>query len=224
MPVPDGHIGFLLQSRLMGLIFNPGRGEPLRFNCDTPAVNIIITSHDEGRGFGNLVCNVHCNVPASADQVTFVAGLQQRNYALVAGAPIIRLPVIVNGKELIDVSGRISEGIMIPMDLFPPELQRMCQDARARLHDVQERFIRLIRWRQDIDGPHFVTEYSRHSIGAQREQITSPSSLQERRAKDELRWESGGRRDIRRASRSYGRTQRHPSRSPTSFFVRLRAS
>src|SRR5215831_5945198 len=159
MQPTNGHIAFLLQAPLNGVIFNPGRADPLRFSCDSPAVHLSVRSNDTGPGFGSLLCSVHCEIPASADQLAFVVGLQQRIYVCVAGAPIATLPVVVNGKELIDASGQITEGILIPMDLFPADLQRTCREVRARLIELQERFVRLIRWRQDVDAPHLITNY-----------------------------------------------------------------
>jgi hypothetical protein len=136
-------------------MFNPARREPLEFICEDPEISLSIKSDStHSSGFYNLVCKVTCELPADSHLVEFVQGLESGQYVSVSGAPL-RLPVYSKGIEYINSSGHILEGTSIFAEHCPLELQEICSQARKRLEEQQERFLRLLRWSQNIDAPHF---------------------------------------------------------------------
>jgi hypothetical protein len=156
-------IRFLLVSHLHGIMFNPARKEALQFTSKNPEVRISIESESQDNellsGFCNLVCKVRCELPADSNLVMFVQGLENGCYVDVPEVPL-RLPVCKDGVEYIDASGRIQEGILVHLNHYPLALQDLCGQARKQLQEKLERFIRLIRWRQNIDAPHLIAEWS----------------------------------------------------------------
>jgi hypothetical protein len=161
METPQRSIRFLLYSQLQDIMFNPARKEPLEFTCEDPEINLSIRSEPIGNdlhsGFRNLVCKVTCELPADSDLVEFVQGLENGRYIAVPGAPL-RLPVYSKGVEYIDSSGNILAGTPIFAEHCPPSLQELCSQVRTRLEERQERFLRMLCWRQNIDAPHSIFE------------------------------------------------------------------
>jgi hypothetical protein len=163
MEASQRSIRFLLLSQLQDIMFNPARREPLEFTCEDPEISLSIRSDsisDDSHwsGFDNLVCKVTCELPANSCLVEFVQGLESRRYIDVPGAPL-KLPVCSEGVEYIISSGNILEGTPIFAEHCPSELREICSQARKRLEEQLERFLRLLRWSQNIDAPHFIFEW-----------------------------------------------------------------
>jgi hypothetical protein len=152
-------IRFLLISDLHNVIFSPIRKDALLFKCQDPDVHISIESKFKGddnySGYDNLVCRVKCELPVDLNLAKFVQGLEAGYYIDVPGVPL-RVPVCKDGEECIDASGQIQEGILVHLEHYPPALQDLCAQARKQLQEALERFIRLIRWKQNIDAPHSI--------------------------------------------------------------------
>jgi len=163
MSEPSSFIKFLSISSLdESIIFNPGRTTPLTFQCDDPPIKVSIRSESrEGRGFPgiyDLVCRLECEIPVDSNLASFVEGLEREVYVPVPGAPL-SVPLELKGKTLIDAEGKIQAGIELFMEHCPPPLEELCNRVLQMLMDQQNRFLRLLRWRQNIDAPHFATAW-----------------------------------------------------------------
>jgi hypothetical protein len=70
----------------------------------------------------------------------------------------LKLPHIINSKEKIDSAGNIRDGYQVAFKYFPTDVQTTCNSVGSRLRGDAERFIKLLRWQQEIDGPHVLFE------------------------------------------------------------------
>lgn len=154
---PSSSVSFVLVSELAALRFNPRRTEPLIFNVDSPKVNISITSGNTPgtpwHGYDNLECKATCVLATSTDVASFVDKIAHGEYLPIAGAPVT-LPVRVRGEERIDAQGKLLYGKTIPFEILPPAVQELWMSAHELLTSTQARFLRLLRWGQDLDGAH----------------------------------------------------------------------
>jgi hypothetical protein len=66
----------------------------------------------------------------------------------------IQLPYSERGETQIDLDGHLREGFSLYFELYPKELQTLCDEARENLERAVLRFLRLLRWNQDNNGPH----------------------------------------------------------------------
>ena len=149
---------FLMLATLRGFFFNPERPEGLSFTAPAPCpISLSIRPMDpdnDGAGIRRgLNCRARSRVPVQEDLHRFVEGLIEGRFYLYAGAPI-RLPHIDRGDEQINAVGVIREGDGVPFEFYPPDLQSVCDSVQADLQQRIERFIKLLRWQQEIDGPH----------------------------------------------------------------------
>jgi hypothetical protein len=71
----------------------------------------------------------------------------------------VKLPLTVRGEVKIDKSGRIADGFPVPLDLYPPALQALRDDVFRELNEGLVRFLKLLRWQQEIDAPHEVFDF-----------------------------------------------------------------
>lgn len=156
-PVSNASVSFVLVSRLKEWCFNPHRVEGIRIGLGSPEITISLRSANAAGsgqdGFDNLECKSSRVFPTTTEQADFVAGLAAGMYVLTPSAPVT-LPVRVRGEERIDATGRILERMKIPFELYPPGVQSLWREAYATLRGTQERFLRLLRWLQDVDSPH----------------------------------------------------------------------
>lgn len=193
-------VHFLLMGRLADMSFNPALSEGLRFVDQASGVEIRITpAKPESDPFKPLICRACLSLPSSAHAHKFVASLIGRNFEKYDGMPIT-LPYSRRDQMLIDANGAISEGFAVPFELYPPEVQALCDTAKGLLSSVAERFARLLRWQQNLDGPHWVfasepslywktKEESYHIVGfrAQGGISNSPAGIE---------WKDGDRADL----------------------------
>jgi hypothetical protein len=157
-------VTFLLVSSLKGLCFNPHRTDGLVFQAERGirvAVRSTNAADSSREGFDNLECKTSGVFPATQEEASFVGGLLQGRYIAITGAPV-RLPVRVQGEERIDRDGQILVKGPIPFRMYPIGVQRLWTLARDALTRTQERFLRLLRWSQGIDGPHDLYESEPH--------------------------------------------------------------
>lgn len=157
----SGRIEFMLLARVHGFFFNPHRPEGLTFRAENPSADISVkpARPDEdgsGRRHG-LDCRVYSRRAITIELKAFVDALAHRQFKIYPEAPIA-LPLIGDKKQLIDLAGNITDGFELPLELYPPPLQAICDEAGTELKSTLERFFKLIRWQQEIDGPHDVFE------------------------------------------------------------------
>jgi hypothetical protein len=159
----DRQLEFLLLANVRGFFFNPYRPEGLSFRADDPPANLSIKParpEEDGGGFNHgLECKAYGSKTVDAELQAFAIDLIDRRFRMYAGAPI-ELPLIRNDKQLIDASGKLENGFSLPLGLYPPALQSVCDEAARELHSQLERFFKLLRWQQEIDGPHDVFEWN----------------------------------------------------------------
>jgi len=155
------HVDFLVLVRVRGFFFNPHRPEGVTFRAENPSAHISVKpaqpdQDGSGRRHG-LDCRVYSSRAIAAELKTFAEALLGRQFKMYPEAPI-SLPLIGDMKQLIDPTGKLSEGFELPLELYPPALQSICDEVGAELRSTLERFFKLIRWQQEIDGPHDVFE------------------------------------------------------------------
>ena len=149
-------VQFLLMSGLAEISFNPALPDGLTFLDKASQVEIKITpAKAEIDAFRPLVCRAYVSLPSSAAAHKFIASLLQKKFEVYDGMPIT-LPYSRYDHTVINENGTIAEGFGVPFELYPPEVQVLCDTARDLLTKAAERFVRLLRWQQDLDGPHWV--------------------------------------------------------------------
>lgn len=149
---------FLLVAQVKGMMFNPAKADGLTFHLDQePRVDLTLKpseADDDPFGFRRgLTCRATTNVAVSESQRDFVSSIIAGRFVPYAGMPIA-LPYTERGMVQIDAFGMLREGFGMPFELYPPDLQRVCDTARDNLRANMARFIRLLRWYQDIGGPY----------------------------------------------------------------------
>ncbi|WP_156438915.1 hypothetical protein [Bradyrhizobium valentinum] len=153
---------FLLVADLRGFFFNPHRPDGVTFQADVPPVHISVKPREpEQDGSGShhgLDCRVLSSRMVDPELWEFASALIDKRFKMYPGVQI-ELPLLRDKQELINGSGKIAEGFGVPLELYPPELQNICDAAANDLRSTAERFFKLLRWQQEIDGPHHVFEW-----------------------------------------------------------------
>jgi hypothetical protein len=157
------NIDFLLMGTLHGFFFNPQRPEGLEFIAGPPKpLNVrVAPANPETDGGGlhrGLVCRVLTSRSVAPNLCAFVEQLINRKFERSADSPV-SLPLIVRGEVKIDENGHIADGFSVPFELYPTALQTACDDVFRELHDGLERFLKLLRWQQEIDAPHRLFDF-----------------------------------------------------------------
>ena len=154
---------FLLSKDLDGYVFNPHRPDGLSFSDPESDFQIEIRSKNESGsfrdGYDNLTVRSKVSRDASPDQIYFVEALIEGRYLSTHGA-IKKLPYILDGKEMIDSSGKVSKGYSPTWDMLPVDLNQLGKDVDRYLRERTIRFVQLLRWQQNALGP---TEILRES-------------------------------------------------------------
>jgi hypothetical protein len=155
-------LDFLLLAHLRGFFFNPHRPDGLIFRAEAPRAHISIKpAHPDQDGSGlhrGLECRAYGSRTLDPELRAFASDLIDGRFRMLPEAPI-KLPLIRDKKQLIDVTGKLAEGFSPPRELYPPALQSICDEVAVELHSELERFFKLVRWQQEIDGPHDVFEW-----------------------------------------------------------------
>src|SRR5262245_14715500 len=95
--------------------------------------------------------------PITLSQWTFVEQLIKRRFE--PGETSVKLPLMERGEVKIDESGRIADGFAVPLDLYLSALQSLCDEVFQELNDGLVRFLKLLRWQQEIDTPDTVFDF-----------------------------------------------------------------
>ena len=153
-------IDFLLTGNLSGFFFNPHRRDGLTFTSGPPKPLLLTVrpenpeKDDSGLMFG-LRYRVVTTRTVAPEIRTFVKQLINRRFHLVLDSSI-KLPLVKNNQVRIDAEGNVAEGFSVPFELYPADLQTLCDDVSRELSDGVLRFFKLLRWQQEIDAPHDV--------------------------------------------------------------------
>ncbi len=162
MTSQERSLDFLLLGTLHGFFFNPHRPEGLEFAAGPPRpLNVSVKPEkpdEDGGGFRGLQCRVLTQRRVAQNHWTFVEQLINRKFELSAETPV-KLPLIVRDEVKIDETGHLANGFSVPFELYPPPLQILCDDVFRELDDGLVRFLKLLRWQQEIDAPHNVFDF-----------------------------------------------------------------
>jgi hypothetical protein len=181
----DHQLDFLLLANVHGFFFNPHRPDGLTFRAEARPANISIKpAHPERDGSGlhtGLECRASGSRTVDPELQAFAIDLIDGRFRMYSEAPI-KLPFIRDKKQLIDASGELARGFLPSLELYPPTLQSICDEVARQLRSELERFFKLLRWQQEIDGPHDVFNWqpqlywktspggSYHAVGTRQQQ------------------------------------------------------
>jgi hypothetical protein len=163
MTAQERNVEFLLTGTLQGFFFNPHRPEGLHFTAGAPRpLNVTVKpakpdADDSGLRHG-LDCRVLTSRSVALGLWTFVEQLINRRFEPSIGGSV-ELPLIVRDEVKIDETGHIADGFSIPFEMYPSPLQTVCDDVHRELRDGLVRFLKLLRWQQEIDAPHRVFDF-----------------------------------------------------------------
>ncbi|WP_298261674.1 hypothetical protein [Bradyrhizobium sp.] len=150
----DASVRFLLTERLAEISFNPALPDGLTFADASSGVEITIKP-ERPDGFRPLVCKARVSLAAPAAAHKFITSLLARKFEAHDKMPV-ELPYKDRDRTLIAADGSISEGFGVPFELYPLDVQALCDTAREMLLQRAYRLVRLLRWQQNLDGPHWV--------------------------------------------------------------------
>jgi hypothetical protein len=163
MTAQERNVEFLLTGTLQGFFFNPHRPEGLHFTAGAPRpLNVTVKpakpdADDSGLRHG-LDCRVLTSRSVALGLWTFVEQLINRRFEPSIGGSV-ELPLIVRDEVKIDETGHIADGFSVPFEMYPLPLQTVCDDVHRELRDGLVRFLKLLRWQQEIDAPHRVFDF-----------------------------------------------------------------
>ena len=144
-------IHFVSVCNINETIFNPFLKGGLKFESESPRICISISPGSEDGAFQNLECKVRYSLPATEREADFVVALNAGRYLAISGAPL-SLP-FKSGNSSIDEDGCMSKGFPVSREMLPASIQLICERAASEMNCQLIRFMKLLRWRQDLDGP-----------------------------------------------------------------------
>lgn len=158
----DHQLDFLLSATVSGFFFNPHRPDGLTLQAEAPRAHISIKpaypDQDGGGLHPGLECRAYDSRAVDPELRAFAIDLMNGRFRMHSEAPS-KLPLFRDKKQLIDASGELAKGFSPPLELYPSALQSVCDEVAGQLRSELERFFKLIRWQQEIDGPHDVFEW-----------------------------------------------------------------
>ncbi|UFZ06729.1 hypothetical protein LQG66_10695 [Bradyrhizobium ontarionense] len=158
------NIQFLLEGELEEISFNPELPGGLHFTDESTGIKIKLFPRNPAIDpFRPLVFQAETSAPASHSAKRFITSLGARKFETYDRMPIT-LPYHRGERTLIDAHGNLSEGFGVPFELYPPEVQNLFESVKSTLSSKAERFVRLLRWQQSIDGPHWIFSRSHSSL------------------------------------------------------------
>jgi hypothetical protein len=148
----DHKINFVFQAHLHGFFFKYV-SEKLSFTAPPPnQINLSLKSLADNMWNG-LTCKVSESINVSRSAHKFVSSLLAGRFELGTDSAMKLPHVSLTGEEKIDAAGAILGGYKVPFQFFPSEVQTICDSVGTQLKSRAERFIKLLRWHQEIDGP-----------------------------------------------------------------------
>ena len=155
MSEPKYQIDFNLVATVRGMHFGPHRPEGIEFKVASDQnLRILLTPLDpENDACGNrtgLKCQVYATFEVSETQFMFANGYNQNVMTSVAAG--VKLPYIINGRTVIYDDGRFETTDHPRRHLCPEEIQNLLESVETELASHMDRFLYLLRWRQDFDS------------------------------------------------------------------------
>lgn len=142
---------FLLESEVENCNFHFKSAKGLRIDAkNNNGVAIHLFAPEEDCKSNNLRCHATLTYLATQEQADFVEALNSRNVMLRV-AENIELPYKHNGRLLIFENGEIEERYSPRRYLCPKDIVKMIEDVETKLIHSADRFINILRWRQNID-------------------------------------------------------------------------
>jgi hypothetical protein len=152
-------IDFVLTGNVEGLIFQPAKPGGLAFVVDDGRkLRITIRPRkDDEIGFGrfsSLEFSVFSTYEVSPDEATFAAAYGKRQY-FSFGTDGVEIPHLDDADDLplIYDDGAWRDGYSPSLNACPAEIRGLILLVEKELGADLRRFIRLLRWRQDFEGP-----------------------------------------------------------------------
>lgn len=159
---PSKPIDFLLVAHVDELRFIPDRPEGIRFRfVESTGGEVLISlcpPDTESVGFDGLECKARMSKVASSADWRFISSIIERRFEAYEGMPI-SLPYTSGGRVEIDEKGNIRDGFGVPFEFFPESVRNFCDSAEKELGSATKRFLKLLRWQQNLDGPHSLFEF-----------------------------------------------------------------
>jgi hypothetical protein len=155
MSEPKYQIDFALIATVQGMHFEPHRPDGIEFKVENDR-NLricLVPSDPEEDACGSrlgLVCKVCATFAASELQFRFAEGYNQNVMTDVAAD--VKLPYQINGRTVISDDGRFATTDHPGRYLCPEEIQNLLESVDTELASKMDRFLYLLRWRQDFDS------------------------------------------------------------------------
>lgn len=154
-------IHFRFSMSLDGYVFNPFRPQGLDFKDAKTGLEISIRGPDQvgmpWDGFTDLRLYAKISCEATNRQICFVDKLINNRIIDPKETPI-SLPYFGRQKELITANGEISKGYYPTSSFLPKDLQDLCVSKGNELEQHSSRFVGLLRWMGNANGPAIFQE------------------------------------------------------------------
>jgi hypothetical protein len=158
------NINFLLISDVKGLHFHFERPEGIEFkpksDCD---LHFSLKPNDPKEdAFGHhqgLVCRLYATYSVTEEQLSFVKSLIN-DKKVPRFADGISLPFKPMDKVLIATDGTLDDGYLLRRYFCPSDIINMIEFAESDLSTKTDRFLKLLRWRQNFNAPGEVIRHS----------------------------------------------------------------
>lgn len=159
----NAHIDFLFVAQVEGMHFHPCRPEGIEFTpVDDGSLRFVLRpAKPDTDACGNragLTCKVFTTYPATEEQVLFVDSYNNHRVMLRV-ADGIPLPFKKKDEILLADDGTCKEGFLPHRHLCPTDISKLIDLAESDFTSKTDRFLKLLRWRQDIDAPGEVLKY-----------------------------------------------------------------
>lgn len=141
---------------LNGYVFNPHKPQGLNFKDAKTGLEISIRGPDQAGihwdGYDDLQLYAKISCDATDGQICFVDKLINNRIIDPKETPIL-LPYFGRENELVAANGEISKGYSPTSDFLPKDLQDLCISKGNELQQHSSRFVRLLRWMGNANGP-----------------------------------------------------------------------
>lgn len=144
-------IYFLSESKIRGQYFST-QLDSADFKDEMNNLKIKLIPNKEDHKDIKVQCL--SEVEVSEEQFDVIDAYLNGKYLVVPSSPI-SLPYHrfrIEEEEVIDEYGNIQKGYMFPLNLFPKSIQTICEDIRQLHNEKVYRFLKLLRWQQNIKG------------------------------------------------------------------------
>lgn len=158
------NIDFVLISDVQGMHFHYERPEGIEFKPKSEQeLHIILKPNksdvDASGHRQGLICKTYATYPATEEQVHFVDSYNNKKL-IVQNSDGITLPYAWNDKILIAEDGKFSDGFHPRRYQCPKDIIQLIEVVESDLLLQTDRFLKLMRWRQNFDSPEKVVTHS----------------------------------------------------------------